>query len=241
MHALQSVLPAPPSGPAQAIVPDAMVYVGCSGFPVPATRYLKEFLVTEVADTHLGVPGPALVRRWRREAPPGFVFTALCPRELTAEGFAPNAAAEAAWQAFVPVARDLEARALVVLSPSDLPHSKALRAQLKSFFERLRTPHLAPLVWEPPVSWDIKEAEALVKDLGVLVARDPFRHPASLRTDRVYYRLTGQAGFKSRYEDLALESVAKAVAGTKAEEVIAILANVDMYADAKRLRRLLDR
>jgi len=202
---------------------------------------LKEFLVTEVADTHLGVPGPALVRRWRREAPTGFVFTALCPKELTAEGFGPSPAADAAWQAFVPVARELESRALVFLSPPDLTPSKALRGQLKAFFERLRTPQLPPLVWEPPVGWDIKEAEALVKDLGVLVARDPFRHPISTRTDRVYYRLTGQAGFKSRYEDAALESVAQAVASTRAEEVTVVLANVDMYADAKRLRRLLDR
>jgi uncharacterized protein YecE (DUF72 family) len=217
-----------------------MVYVGCSGFPVPATRYLKEFVLTEVADTHLGVPGPALVRRWRRESPPGFVFTALCPRELTAEGFAPTAAAEAAWQAFVPVARDLEARALVVLSPPELTPTKALRAQFKSFIERLKATSVAPLVWEPPVSWDLKEAEALAKDLPVLVARDPYRHPAPARAERVYYRLTGQAGFKSRYEDAALEAIAEKVAGTRAEEVMVILANVDMYADAKRLRRLLD-
>ena len=35
----------------------AMVTIGCAGFPVPATRYFKEFLFVEVQETHVALPG----------------------------------------------------------------------------------------------------------------------------------------------------------------------------------------
>src|SRR3954453_13610080 len=108
--------------------------VGCSGFPVPATKYFREFIMVEVADTFLGVPGPALVRRWKREAPDGFIFTAVAPRDLTSEAFKPTAAGETAWEAFLPIVRDLDARAIVVTSPPEVPPGKSARAQARSLF-----------------------------------------------------------------------------------------------------------
>ena len=60
----------------------AMITIGCAGFPVPATRYFKEFLFVEVQETHVSQPGTGTIRRWRREAPPGFVFALLAPREI---------------------------------------------------------------------------------------------------------------------------------------------------------------
>ena len=64
-----------------------MITVGCAGFAVPATRYFKEYLFVEVQETHLAVPGPGTVRRWRREAPDGFEFALLGPRQITQEDF----------------------------------------------------------------------------------------------------------------------------------------------------------
>lgn len=217
-----------------------MLHIGCSGFPVPATRYLREFMLEEVADTFLGVPGPALVRRWRREAPPGFVFTALAPKEIGADGFKPSAAVDAAWEAFLPVARELEAKVIVVPSAPETPPGKAARAAARAFFEKIVSDKLPTLVWEPPPTWDLKECEAAVKDLKVLVARDPLRHPPFGKVPRGYYRLPGPAGYKSRYEDPALDAVADVIRNTQSAETFVLFANVDMYADSKRLRRLLD-
>ena len=142
-----------------------MIHLGCSGFPVPATRYLKEFKSVEVADTLLGVPGPALVRRWRREAPEGFLFTAIAPKEVSAEGFKPTAEAQAAWEAFLPVVRDLDARAIIVTSAADMTASKLHRASVRAYFESLPRDRLPPLVWEAPATWEFRDAEATVKDL----------------------------------------------------------------------------
>ena len=85
-------------------------------------------MLEEVADTFLGVPGPALVRRWRREAPANFMFTALAPKELGADGFKASAAVDAAWDAFLPVARELGAKVIVIPSAPETPPGKAARA-----------------------------------------------------------------------------------------------------------------
>lgn len=213
-----------------------MRVIGCSGFPVPATKYLREFDMVEIADTAIGVPGPALIRRWRREAPEGFVFTALAPRELSANAFEPTAEAERAWSAFVPVARELAAAAIVVTSPSDLAFSKKAKASARAMFERIVDGVPMQLVWEPPTEWSLKDAEATVKGLAVIVARDPLRHPPVQKAPLAYYRLPGPAGFKSRYEDSGIDAIAQVLKQTYADKVFCVLANQDMYADARRVR-----
>lgn len=217
-----------------------MLHIGCSGFPVPATRYLKEFMQAEIADTFLGIPGPALVRRWKREAPTGFVFTALAPKELTWEHFRPTAAGQTAWETFLPVARDLDATAIVVSSNPDTPFSKTTKLAARAMFEALPLAKLPTLVWDAPLSWELKDAESTVKDLPVIVARDPQKHPPFGRVARGYYRLPGPAGHKSRYEDPVIDFVASVIQGTQSAETFVVFTNVDMYADAKRLRRVLE-
>jgi uncharacterized protein YecE (DUF72 family) len=217
-----------------------MLRVGCSGFPVPATRYFREFVSGEVADTFVGVPGPVMVRRWKREAGPDYVFTALAPRDLTAELFKPTNAARAQWESCLSVYRDLGVAAVVVTSPADVPSSKATRAAAGGVLESLRKKGLV-LAWEPPTSWELRDAEAIAKSAGALVVRDPTRHPPFAKVPLAYYRLPGPAGFKSRYEDPGIDAAAKTIRETRADTTLAIFANVDMYADAKRLKQSLER
>lgn len=218
-----------------------MAHVGCAGFPVPASRYLRELAFVEVAETALSAPGPALVRRWRREAPPDFTFTVLAPKALCGAGFAENPEGDAAWAEFVPVARELGARAIVLLSPPETTSSKPHRAAARSLFERvLAKAPPAPLVWEPPALWDLRDAESVVKGLEVTVARDPTKHapyPAK-GTPLAYFRLAGPAGHRSRYEDVALEAIAASVKNTRADETFVVLSNADMHSDATRLARI---
>src|SRR5579884_1113523 len=95
----------------RATVPHAaMITIGCAGFPVPATRYFKEFLFVEVQETHLAQPGTGTIRRWRREAPPGFGFALLAPREIGQEGFREGKVTETALRTLGEVARELEAQ-----------------------------------------------------------------------------------------------------------------------------------
>src|SRR4030095_12903876 len=125
-----------------------MMVVGCAGFAVPATRYFKEYLFVEVQETHLAVPGPGTLRRWRREAPKGFEFALLGPREIAQEGFRDGKVVETALKTLCDVAGELEARAAVFLAPADFPNSRANKTAVREFLKNVRQ-KFDTVVWEP--------------------------------------------------------------------------------------------
>jgi len=212
-----------------------MITVGCAGFPVPATRYFREFLFVEVQETHLGTPGPGTVRRWRREAPEGFRFALLGPREIGQEGFRGGKVVETAMRTLVHVALELDADTAVFVAPPDFPSSRANKSVVKEFLQTTRE-MFKTVVFEPGPLWDSDDAEGLIGDDGAIVARDPLNQGISKRPV-AYYRLPGPAGHKSRYEDPAIDRLAEVAKSATHTDATYIFTNVDMFADAKRFRK----
>jgi uncharacterized protein YecE (DUF72 family) len=213
-----------------------VITIGCAGFPVPATRYFKEFLFVEVQETHVTQPGTGTLRRWRREAPEGFVFAMLAPREIGQEGFREGKVVETSLKALVAVGKDLDAKTAVFVAPPEFTASRANKTAVKEFLASVRK-RFGRVVWEAPPTWDADEAEALAKDAGAIAARDPLAHGAS-KAAVAYYRLPGPAGHKSRYEDPAIEKLADiALAAKHHEDATYVFTNVDMFADAKRFKK----
>ena len=212
-----------------------MMVVGCAGFAVPATRYFKEYLFVEVQETHLAVPGPGTVRRWRREAPPGFEFALLGPREIGQEGFRDGKVIETALKTLGEVAKELAAKTAVFLAPADFPNSRANRAALRDFLKNVKK-QFETIVFEPGPAWNPEEADELAEETQTLAARDPLQHGLSKRKS-AYYRLPGPAGHKSRYEDPAIERLAEIALKGGEQDSTYVFTNVDMFADAKRFKR----
>jgi len=212
-----------------------MITIGCAGFPVPATRYFKEFLFVEVQETHVSQPGTGTIRRWRREAPPGFVFALLAPREIGAEGFRDGKIIETALKNLVDVGKELDAQTAVFVAPPEFGPSRANKQAVKDFLAGVKK-KFKRIVWEPPPSWDADDASALAADSGATAARDPLAHGTTSAAFG-YYRLPGPAGHKSRYEDPAIEKLAEVAAAAKNEQAVYVFTNVDMFADAKRLKK----
>ncbi len=214
-----------------------MITVGCCGFPVPATRYFKEFSYTEVADTHGATPASGSVRRWRREAPPTFRFAVIATKEIGAEGFREGKVIENALTTMTDVAKDLSAATGLFIAPPEFTSSRANKAAVKEFLTHVR-PRFERVVWEPPPSWESSDAEIIARDAGVIAARDPLAHglsPAKVG----YYRMPGPAGHKSRYEDPAIDKLAELARAAKHEDAFYVFTNVDMFADAKRFKKLM--
>jgi uncharacterized protein YecE (DUF72 family) len=212
-----------------------MITVGCAGFPVPATRYFREFLFVEVQETHLGKPGEGTVRRWRREAPDGFRFALLGPREIGQEGFRGGKVVETAMETLVGVAQALEATTAVFVAPPDFPSTRTNRTIVKEFLHGARA-RFETVVFDPGTLWDPDEVEPALSEAGALVVRDPLNQGIS-KLPNAYYRLPGPAGHKSRYEDPAIERLAEIARTTKHKHATYIFTNVDMFADAKRFRK----
>jgi uncharacterized protein YecE (DUF72 family) len=214
-----------------------MITVGCAGFAVPATRYFKEYLFVEVQETHLAVPGPGTLRRWRREAPEGFEFALLGPREIGQEGFREGKVIETALRTLSEVAEELKAKTAVFVAPPDFPHSRANRAALRDFLKSVRD-QFETIVFEPGSAWDPNDCDEVAEETNTLAARDPLQHGLSKR-NVAYYRLPGPAGHKSRYEDPAIERLAEIAGGAPDQAATYVFTNVDMFADGKRFKKAL--
>ena len=209
--------------------------IGCAGFPVPATRYFKEFLFVEVQETHVTQPGTGTIRRWRREAPPGFAFAMLAPREIGQEGFREGKVVETALKAVAEVGKELEAKIAVFVAPAEFTASRGNKAAVKEFLSTVKK-RFDRVIWEAPPAWDPDDAEGLATDAGVIAARDPLLHGSS-KAAVAYYRLAGPAGHKSRYEDPAIDKLAEIARTAKNKDATYVFTNVDMFADAKRFKK----
>jgi uncharacterized protein YecE (DUF72 family) len=212
-----------------------MLVVGCAGFAVPATRYFKEYLFVEVQETHLAVPGPGTLRRWRREAPKGFEFALLGPREIGQEGFRDGKVVETALKTLCDVAQELEAKSAVFVAPPDFPNTRPNKTALREFLKNVRK-QFPTVIWESGPAWKPDEADDLAEETSTLAARDPLHHGLSKRSV-AYYRLPGPAGHKSRYEDPAIERLAEIAQSGGTQDATYVFTNVDMFADAKRFKR----
>lgn len=212
-----------------------MLTVGCAGFAVPATRYFKEYLFVEVQETHLAVPGPGTLRRWRREAPEGFEFALLGPRQVGQEGFREGKVVETALKQLSDVAAELDASTAVFVAPPDFTASRGNRSALKDFLNMVRE-QFARVVFEAGPAWNPDDADNIAEETRTLAARDPLMHGLSKRSV-AYYRLPGPAGHKSRYEDPAIEKLAEIAEAGPDQEATYVFTNVDMFADAKRFKK----
>ena len=216
---------------------ETQLTIGCAGFPVPATRYFKEFLFVEVQETHLAAPGTGTIKRWRREAPPGFSFALLAPREIGQEGYREGKVIETALKGLLVVGKELDARTAVFVAPAEFTPGRNNKSAVKEFLQSVKK-RFDHVVWEASAGWDADDAAAIARDAGVVCARDPLAHGA-VDADVAYYRLPGPAGHKSRYEDPAIEKLADIARSVKNKQATYVFTNVDMFADAKRFKKAL--
>lgn len=214
-----------------------MITVGCAGFPVPATRYFREFLFVEVQETHLAPPGPGTLRRWCREAPEGFRFALLGPREIGQEGFREGKVIETALKSLATVAKELNATTAVFAAPPELAPTRPNKAAVQEFLTGVKR-RFERIVFEPAPGWDPDECDELAQASGAVAARDPLAHGLS-KAAVAYYRLPGPAGHKSRYEDPAIERLGEIAKSAKHKDATYVFTNVDMFADAKRFKKVM--
>ncbi|HJK93465.1 MAG TPA: DUF72 domain-containing protein [Polyangiaceae bacterium LLY-WYZ-15_(1-7)] len=217
-----------------------MLYVACSGFPVPVSRYWSLFPAVEISDTELGIPGAGTVRRWLRESPEGFAFTALAPKELGESGFAKTKENKALVQAFADFADTLGAQAVVFHAPEEFEPSKATKSAVKSFVGWL--PDALPQVVLDLPGWKPADVLAACGKKNVVAAYDPLLDDAP-PGDIVYMRLPGPAGHRSRYDEEAVEQIAEHCKAVRDESDLAfcVFRNIDMQANATGVLELLEK
>lgn len=207
-----------------------MFFVACSGFPIPVSRYFREFSAVEISDSELAIPGEGTVRRWKREAPEGFGFSVVAPKAFAEAGFQSDKELAKLADELVVLAKQLEAAAVVFSAPEELKFSKANKATLQAFVKSL--PKKMPRVVFDLPSWKTDQILGLGE---VVAAYDPLRQPAPAADELVYLRLPGPAGHRSRYDEASIERIAEHLGSLRAKQVFCVFRNIDMHANAGQI------
>jgi uncharacterized protein YecE (DUF72 family) len=215
-----------------------MLFVACSGFPVPVSRYFREFPAVEISDTEIAMPGAGTVRRWLREAPAGFAFTVLAPKSIARSGFEKSKDNKEACAAVFELAQTLSAKAVVFVGEDDFKPTKATKASVKSFLSLPPTGG-PPVVLDLP-AWKTAQVQEVIGKRSAVAAYDPLHDEPSTSRSLAYLRLNGPAGHRSRYDEDALTEVAAHCRELTAELAFCVFRNIDMQTNAATLRAKLE-
>lgn len=217
-----------------------MTVIACSGFPVPVSRYWREFAGVEISETELGIPGAGTVRRWLRESPEDFVFTLLAPRDITANGFKKSAEAEKLIKEVGTLCRNMKAKAILFSAPAEFPLTRPRKSAVKAFLKAL--PARYPKVVIDLPEWPTEDVFALAEERkNTFAAYDPITSEIEPpEGELAYLRLPGPAGHRSRYDEAALEKLAEHLGESRAKTTLCVFHNIDMHANATRMRELLE-
>jgi uncharacterized protein YecE (DUF72 family) len=165
----------------------ARPHVGLPALEGDLERYAEKYDLLELRPGDVSMPKPATLRSWRRKVPPSFVFSVVLPRVIGE--LKPSAALDQALEQALAVARDVEARCLVIATPPSITPTELNKKRLASLVEKI--PHDAvTLAWEPRGIWETEEATEVAEKLGLVLVVDAAREAAP-KGAVAYFRLRG--------------------------------------------------
>ena len=192
-------------------------------------RYAEKYDLVELRPVDASLPKSATLRAWRRKVPPSFVFSVVFPR--TVSELRPSPELDKALEHALDVAREVEARCLVLATPPSVTPTDLNRKRLKALVERI--PHDAvSLAWEPRGLWETEEALALAQDLDLVLVVDAAREAAP-KGPIAYFRLRG-LGESTRLSPAAIDKVAGELLARREAYVVIESASPASVAQALR-------
>jgi uncharacterized protein YecE (DUF72 family) len=236
-----------------------MIKIGCADFPIPPSKYFKEWRLVEIQQTLSRFPGEGTVQRWLAEAPAGFEFVVVASPLITTEpgspnlkyqelprargagafgGFRLNDVTRGALSRTHDLAADLKAQLVLFQTPPEFNSSRAHLEQMRKFFDAVDRGEFT-YVWEPLGNWAPKTVLKISESLDLIPCINPLEFEPLPEGLTAYFHLNGPAGFRSRYEQESLEELVGICSGY--DEVYCVFTNIDMHNDTMRLRRILER
>ncbi len=176
------------------------------------------------------MPRPSTLRSWRRKVPPSFVFSVVLPKAVGE--LRPSSALDEELAQALAVAREVEARCLVIATPPSITPTELNKKRLAALVDKI--PHDAvTLAWEPRGIWEVDDAIELADKLGLVLVVDAVREPAP-KGAVVYFRLRG-LGESTRLSPAAIDRVAVELHGRR--EAYVIIESNGPLAIAESLRK----
>src|SRR5438477_415237 len=101
------------------------------GLPVLAgdlERYAEKFDLLELRPGEAAVPKSSTLRAWRKKVPPSFVFSVVMPKAVSE--LRPSPSLEQGLEQALVVAREVEARCLVIATPPSITPTELNKKRL---------------------------------------------------------------------------------------------------------------
>jgi hypothetical protein len=177
-----------------------MLHVGALLDRAPGRKYIAALRFAELAP-RLPLPRPGTLASIRTGLPADFVLALRAPRSavVSTRGALREDPELDKGLAWLSAAADaLQARAVVIHTPSELTPGARSRDLLRAYVARLPRVEGRTYVWAAQGAWEPEEAQAVCQELGLCRAFDPLETRSSSRADVVYATLRAlghRAGF----------------------------------------------
>lgn len=203
----------------------------------PGPKYVEVLQFAELAP-RAPVPKASTLASWRDKLPEGFELALVAPRPAVASSKGPmqiDEDLEAGISWLVEAADALRARAIVVVTESELTTGQRDRDRLKAYFDRIPREGRM-IVWSAGGLWEPDEAQRFARRLGVTCAYDPLEDEAP-DEEILYARLKAVGGRKS-FPEGALMDVYERVIATGAAEAYVALESPRSFKEAAKLQQI---
>ena len=186
------------------------LHIGAKELKGELAAYAKRFDMLEVrgmdaANLRLA-PSDATLRRWRKAVGPQFEFSVVAGPGLAK--LKASDALETELAVLLKTVNLLEARVIVIATPSDVTPSRLWRDRLEKLIGRLPA-DASTVVWEPSGLWEMEDAAAQAQKWGIALAVDPARE--AMPEGPVAYGRLRAAGGTRAFSTAALTKVANAI------------------------------
>jgi len=188
----------------------ARLHVGLHALQGDIKKYKEQLDLVEIRPIDTSLPATAGLRKWRKAAPPAFVFSVVLPRiasELTSGKSLDDALATS-----LDVATVLEARCIVLQTSTEIRPTAQNRKRIAALFARF--PKEGALrFWEPRGMWEREDVIDTARAADVLPIFDAGREELP-RGPVVYTRLRS-LGAQASPSAAMLDRVAKQLVGKR--------------------------
>lgn len=177
----------------------ARVLVGLAALTGDIRKIVGKFDAVEVRSPAGQWPKDATLRRWRKSAPPAFVFTVVLPPEVAS--LATSAEADAALAEALHVAALLEARCILLQTPPDVRPTTTNKKRIAALFEKIPAEGTVRC-WEASGVWEAEDVVATARAAQVLPVLDAAQD--ALPPGQIVYtrlRALGKAAVSARTLD----------------------------------------
>ena len=199
-----------------------MIFVGIVTERIPGPKYAAQLSFAELT-LRAPLPRAPTLRRQRAEQGDKVAFALRAPRSALTSQRGPlrfDDAMEASFAWLLAAADALDARAVVLPTPSDLTPGVRDAELLAAYAGRLPRSEQRHWVWEPSGAWERERAEELSAKLGLVLAYDPLVDPRPAGPAS-YLRLRA-FGARRSFSQAALEQALLTLEGAAGDIFFAI-------------------